>query len=578
LKTPEVIYKEILNNKISIEKGILQLIHYIQECKIEKTIFDCKRIFSDLSIKFNDTFNIISNFLKSSQKVITKLAIVKILFVNFPENSEILLKNQINRESSALLLTQFYNFLNTQKTEISTILQSYLIEKYKNLYKVSIEECQFFIDLEATQVNVEKELDIKAGYFKKFETNDTELLRNNSYFHYVVRDYHIQALDLSRWEFNELPESIRFLSELEYLNLSNLKLKSLPVSLKNLLNLRDLNLNGNNIIKTPNWLFEFANKQVSKKYVNEGVISSDANTLALLELFLGEKLEKVEQEDDVTKWDLALNYKLNENGNAVGIYIKNENFKIGVFPEQICTLKFLEELELPESSIKYLPECIGNLRSLRYLNMYCNRIKSLPESIENLKELEFLDLDDNDLSENSLLNLRWYKIGQKYLEKHEFNDAINECKNTLEVYPKNKYAWYHLGVSYIEIGEFEEAETAFKSFLEIDESNSLVWSSLSDIYHQEAEYNKAIEAIRHAIDIEPNDAVLFSNLGFNYRKLGEYDNAIDAYLHSLEINPKNRHIWRELASIYRDKGEIMKAIEADERAFEIELNSNLNKE
>ena len=578
MKTPEVIYKEILNNKISIEKGILQLIHYIQECKIEKTIFDCKRIFSDLSIKFNDTFNIISNFLKSSQKVITKLAIVKILFVNFPENSEILLKNQINRESSALLLTQFYNFLNTQKTEISTILRSYLIEKYKNLYNISIEECQFFIDLEATQVNVEKELDIKAGYFKKFETNDTELLRNNSYFHYVVRDYHIQALDLSRWEFNELPESIRFLSELEYLNLSNLKLKSLPVSLKNLLNLRDLNLNGNNIIKTPNWLFEFANKQVSKKYVNEGVISSDANTLALLELFLGEKLEKVEQEDDVTKWDLALNYKLNENGNAVGIYIKNENFKIGVFPEQICTLKFLEELELPESSIKYLPECIGNLRSLRYLNMYCNRIKSLPESIENLKELEFLDLDDNDLSENSLLNLRWYKIGQKYLEKHEFNDAINECKNTLEVYPKNKYAWYHLGVSYIEIGEFEEAETAFKSFLEIDESNSLVWSSLSDIYHQEAEYNKAIEAIRHAIDIEPNDAVLFSNLGFNYRKLGEYDNAIDAYLHSLEINPKNRHIWRELASIYRDKGEIMKAIEADERAFEIELNSNLNKE
>jgi len=49
-------------------------------------------------------------------------------------------------------------------------------------------------------------------------------------------------------------------------------------------------------------------------------------------------------------------------------------------------------------------------------------------------------------------------------------------------------------------------------------------------------------------------------------------------VYSLEINPKNRHIWRELASIYRDKGEIMKAIEADERAFEIELNSNLNKE
>ncbi|MFW9940289.1 MAG: hypothetical protein ACFFFT_04560, partial [Candidatus Thorarchaeota archaeon] len=226
MKTPEVIYKEILSNKICIEKGIQQLIYYIQESKIDKTIFDCKRILSDLNIRFSNIFNIISSLFKSSQKVITKLLIVKIFFVNFPEKSEILLKNQIQKESSALLLTQFYNLLKTQKTEISTILQSYLIEKYKNLYNISIEECQFFIDLEATQVSVEKELDIKAGYFKKFETNDIDVLRNNSYFNYVVRDYHIQALDLSRWEFNELPESIGFLSELEYLNLSNLKLKS----------------------------------------------------------------------------------------------------------------------------------------------------------------------------------------------------------------------------------------------------------------------------------------------------------------------------------------------------------------
>lgn len=577
MKTPEVIYKEILNNKISIKKGIQQIIYYIQDSEKDNIFFDCEMIFNDLSIRFKETFNIISNLLKISQKPITKLTIAKVVFANFSENCEILLKDQIKRESSALFLTQLYRFLTTQTTEISTILKTYLIEKYKSMYNVSVKECQFFIDLETTQVNVVKDLDIKAGYFKKFETNDIVILRNTSHFNYVVRDYHIQALDLSRWEFNEIPESIGFLSELQYLNLSNLKLKSLPGSIKELSNLKYLNLNGNNITNSPNWLFEFSSKQISKKYLNEGVISSDANALALLEVFLGEKLEKVEQSNDVTQWDTALNYKINDNGNVVGIYIKNESSKIGIFPEQICTLKFLEELELPDSFIKHLPECVGNLSSLRYVNLYGNRIKSIPETINNLRRLEYLDLDDNDISENSLLSLRWYKIGQKSLEKGEFNDAITECKETLKVYPQNKYVWYHLGIAYIEEERYEEAEDAFKTFLDLDESNSLIWSNLSDVYHKKGEYDKAIKAIRQAIDIEPNAALLFSNLAYNFKKLGKLNDAIEAYLHSLEIDPKNIYVWRDLASIYRDKGEFLKAIDADERALELELNSNLNK-
>ena len=577
LKASEVIYNEILNNKINIEKGIQLIIHSLQESGNGEIIFDCKRIFDKLSIRYREIFNIISSLLISNQKPITTLTIAKIVVTNFSENCEVLLRDQIQRESSALFLTQLYRFLTTQTTEISKILKTYLIEKYKNMYNVSSKESQFFIDLEATQINIVKELDIQAGYFKKFETDDIYILRNTSHFNYVVRDYHIRALDLSRWEFDEIPESIRFLSELQYLNLSNLELKSLPGAI-DLSNLKYVNLNGNKITKPPNWLLEFSKKQNSKKYLNEGVISSDSNALALLEVFLGEKLEKVEQNNDVIQWNTALNYKINDNGNVVGIYIKNESSKIGIFPEQICTLKFLEELELPDSSIKHLPECIGNLSSLRYLNLYDNRIKSIPETINNLRRLEYLDLDDNDISENSLLSLRWYKIGQKYLEKGEFNDAIKECKETLKVYPKNKYIWYHLGIAYIEEERYEEAEDAFKTFLEIDESNSFIWSNLSDVYHKKGEYDKAIEAIRQAIVIEPNTAVLFSNLAFNFKKLGKFYDAIEAYLHSLEIDPKNIYVWRDLASIYRDKGEFLKAIDADERALELELNSNLNKE
>ncbi len=576
MKTPEVIYNEILNNKINIEKGIQLIIHSLQESEKDGLFFDCEMIFNDLSIRFKETFNIISSLLISSQKPITTLTIAKIVVTNFSEKCEILLRDQIHRESSALFLTQLFRFLTTQITEISKILKTYLIEKYKNMYNVSFEECQFFIDLEATQINVVKELDIQAGYFKKFETDDIDILRNTSHFNYVVRDYHFLALDLSRWEFNEIPESIGFLSELQYLNLSNLELKSLPGAIEDLSNLKYLNLNGNKITKSPNWLFEFSRKQNSKKYLNEGVISSEVIELAIIEIFIGEKLQKIEQTTNILFWDTALHYKINNDGNILGIYLKNENLKLSLFPEQICELKFLEELEIPDSSIQTLPKCIGNLKSLKYFDLYNNRINFIPNTIENLINLEYLDLDDNEMSESFLLDLRWYKIGQHYLEVGEFNNAIIELNDTLKIYPKNKYGWYHLGIAHKELGNDKEAEKAFKTFLEIDSTNSLVWSELSEIYHSNKEYKKAIEAIKHAIDIEPEVAILYSNLAFNYKKLGKDDDAIKAYSHSLEIFPDNIYVWRDLASIYRDKGEIIKAIDADEHALELERKSKIN--
>ncbi|MFW9875137.1 MAG: hypothetical protein ACFFG0_18685, partial [Candidatus Thorarchaeota archaeon] len=237
MKSPETIYNEILNSEIGLEQGIQLIIYSLQESKSDKILFDSKWIFNNLSMKFKETFNIISSFTRNTQKPITKLTIAKVAITNFSENCELFLKDQIKIETSALFLTQFFRFLNTQTSEISKILKTYLIEKYRNMYNVNFEECQFFIDLETTQISIVKELDITAGYFKKFETNDLELLKNNSHFNYAVSAYHIIALDLSRWEFNEIPESIGFLSEIQYLNLSNLNLNALPNSIGNLSNL-----------------------------------------------------------------------------------------------------------------------------------------------------------------------------------------------------------------------------------------------------------------------------------------------------------------------------------------------------
>ncbi len=480
-------------------------------------------------------------------------------------------KKKVKRENSAVFLSQFYSFLNNICDKKSEILQKYIINKYKEIYNVALEEGKFFLDLEKTQIKNPPRIDFKAGYFKKFKATNLESLFTNKYVNYILRDRHIFALDLSSWEFSEIPESIGNLSKLEYLNLANLRLKNLPESLQNLSELQYLNLSGNRLKKLPRWLKNFVKKKYRNNYVNQSVDRYEATILGILEILSGKKLEKIEIQKDITQWEQLLHYKLNNEGKIVGLFINDEKVEIGIFPQEICLLEFLEELELSNSSIEYIPNCIDNLRVLRQLDLSFNRIKSIPESINKLRNLEYLNIDNNEIPEKIALDLRWNKNGEHFLEKGEYDKVIDECTATLEVFPKNKLALLHLGIAQKERGDLSLSKHKFKDLLNIDPLSSVVWSLLSDIYYQEDDYEKAIKAIKRALVIEPTVAILWSNLGLNYKKLGKYDNGIASYLHSIELDPNNKNIWRELASIYRDKGEIMKAIDAEERALEIEL-------
>jgi len=576
LKDFNKIYKDIIDNKINRSIGLDRFFLLLRDSHDMDIEFEIIEILNKFFLKYKDFVDLLIDFLISDEDQFIKLIITKILIQNCIDKCFSLLEKQIKSGSSAYFVTSLYQFLNNKDLEQYKKIKKIVIDTYKELYNIVFEEAKFFLDLETTLIESSNRFDFKLGYFIKFKTDNMQIFKNDNHYNYMIKDSHVIALDLSRLEIKEIPKSIGYLSQLHTLSLANLELENLPESIKLLSHLKYLNLSGNKFKKIPRWLIEFIERKFAQKYIDEGVNPTEITALSLIEILVGNKIEKVNIESEVIKWENALNYKLNDNGNIIGLYIEDEQISIGIFPELLCTLKCLKELILSNSSIESIPTCIGDLQSLKYLDLSFNRIKSIPESINRLKKLEYLNLDENEIPEKTILSLRWNKSGQNYIDKGEYDKAILECKETLEVYPRNKSVWFHLGIAYKEKGDFSLAELAFKRFLEIDPLSSVVLGYLSDIYHNNEEYSRAITMIEQAIDIEPNVALLWSNLGFNFKKLGKYDKAIDAYLHSLEINPKNRNVWKDLASIYRDKGEYMNAIEADERALEIELNYKEN--
>ncbi|KKN06650.1 hypothetical protein LCGC14_1075130 [marine sediment metagenome] len=569
LETPDNIFTEILNKRITLYSGTKSLISLMQNNGNNINNVQCKSILKILSTKYPEILQILFQLLEFDQKPINRLIIAREIILNFDDGAENL-KNQIQKDFSASFLTEFYIFLCSHNSKTSELLKHLLLGKYKDIYSVVYEEAIFFLELEASQINIKKDLDFNFGYFKRFEAPNMIIFKKDSLFNYVVKNHHVLALDLSRWEFESLPETFNVLTELRILNLSDLKLKLLPASISLLTQLEYLNLCGNNLRKIPLWLVSFAKKSLSKNYIKEGVEKSEAIILSLMEILCGRKLIKKSEDFNALNSEIALNYKINKIGNAIGIYIIDEKINIGILPEEICSLHSLEELVLPGNQIEVIPKNLGKLQSLRHLNLSFNRISFIPNSINNLRRLETLIISENNIPEKTIMALQWNKLGEEFLESGEYDKTIEECKSTLILYPKNKIAWFHLGIAYNEKSELSRAKHAYKEFLNIDPKSSVVWNSLGDIYHQEGAFKKAIIAIKRALEIEPTIALLWDNLGYNYKKLGKIDDALKAYKKSLEIDPLNNELWREIASVYREKGEITKAIESEEKALDLD--------
>lgn len=77
-----------------------------------------------------------------------------------------------------------------------------------------------------------------------------------------------------------------------------------------------------------------------------------------------------------------------------------------VFPKEIESFKNLQVLYLSDQEFTEVPEFIGNLTNLVELSLAGGELEKLPNSIFKLKNLKELLLNDNNFSEEYLIELK----------------------------------------------------------------------------------------------------------------------------------------------------------------------------
>lgn len=103
-------------------------------------------------------------------------------------------------------------------------------------------------------------------------------------------------------------------------------------------------------------------------------------------------------------------------------YLRLCHINLDKFPEEVCNLKYLTELNIEDRKIPEIPSGIENLKNLKRLMIKCNQIKDLPKELGNLSTLEHLYLRCNRLTKipaeiGNLKNLKYLNLHCRELEK-----------------------------------------------------------------------------------------------------------------------------------------------------------------
>ncbi len=150
-------------------------------------------------------------------------------------------------------------------------------------------------------------------------------------------------------------------------------------------------------------------------------------------------------------------------------------------------------------------------------------------------------IDSHSLPQKNLAN-SYYNRGVEYRKKNEFDMAISDYNEAIQLDPSLVKAYNNRAGCWYNKGEYDRALPDYEKALQLDPRHVNSYYGLGSVYQVQGAYSKAIDNYNEALKINPDFAGAFMYRGLTYSEMGAYAMALADYKDAIRLKSGDHYL------------------------------------
>ena len=151
--------------------------------------------------------------------------------------------------------------------------------------------------------------------------------------------------------------------------------------------------------------------------------------------------------------------------------------------------------------------------------------------------------------------LKYLNSGEEYFKRGEYQAAVIQLGNALQLDPHFAEAHYQLGLTYMRLSNRSAALNEFRQTVALQPGNSDAQLQLGSLFLASHQYGQAQAAMNQVLKADPNSAKAHAALGENYAATHDTEHAILELQKAIELDPAGVEYYISLAALRQALGE-----------------------
>ncbi|MDE0405297.1 MAG: tetratricopeptide repeat protein [Nitrospira sp.] len=168
---------------------------------------------------------------------------------------------------------------------------------------------------------------------------------------------------------------------------------------------------------------------------------------------------------------------------------------------------------------------------------------------------KIIDLEQEPRAKASV----YVKRGAAYIQKGEYEKAIEDCTKAVELNPAHANAYINRGIAYDKKGDHDLAIKDYTKVPELEPNNLFAYHNRGIAYINKNDHDKALENFNKILERDPANEEIHLFCGFAYSLKGEHDKAVEYFTKALELNLNYANAYLCRGFVYIDKANFLNA-------------------